>query len=144
GRTEHTTEIGVRVRATGIVLAIALSAVALVGLVGNTALEASNAAATVGHWRSAEHHARNPVRWMPWSSAGSEALAEAQLAEHQKRAGLRSLDRALAKDPRNWVLWMDLVGATRGAPQRAALRQAFRLNPRSSELAPFFAAVVRP
>src|SRR5262249_8924320 len=58
GRTEHTTEIGVRVRATGIVLAIALSAVALVGLVGNTALEASNAAATVGHWRSAEHPAR--------------------------------------------------------------------------------------
>jgi hypothetical protein len=50
----------------------------------------------------------------------------------------------LAKDPGNWVLWMDLVGATRGSEQRLALAQAFRLNPRSPELVPFFAAVVRP
>ena len=81
---------------------------------------------------------------MPWSAAGWQALAEAQLAGHREVAGRRSLDHALAKDPRNWVLWMDLVGATRGAEQRAALRQAFRLNPRSPELVPFFAAVVRP
>jgi hypothetical protein len=144
GRNERTRKVGPRIRVSGIALAAALSAVALLGLVGNTALEASDAAATAGHWRSAERHARTAVRWMPWSSAGWEALAEAQLAEHQQSAGLRSLRRALARDRGNWVLWMDLVGATRGAPQRAALRQAFRLNPRSPELVPFFAAVVRP
>jgi hypothetical protein len=144
GRRDHTREIGSRMRAGGIAMATALSAVALVGLVGNTALETSDAAATAGHWRASERHARNAVRWLPWSSAGWEALGEAQLAEHHQTAGLRSLHRALTKDPGNWVLWMDLVGATHGAEQRAALRQAFRLNPRSPELVPFFAAVVRP
>jgi O-Antigen ligase len=137
-------EIGSRARAGGIALAIALSAVAFVALVGNTALEAGNAAATAGHWGSAERHARTAVRWMPWSSAGWETLGEAQLAQHRHAAGLRSLHRALAKDPGNWVLWLDLVGATRGAEQVAALAQAFRLNPRSPELVPFFAAVARP
>jgi hypothetical protein len=144
GRGERTRQVGSRVRAGGIAIAVGLSAVALVGLVGNTALEASNAATAAGHWRSAERHARIAVRWMPWSSAGWQALAEAELAGHRRVDGRRSLDRALAKDPGNWVLWMDLVGATRGAEQRAALRQAFRLNPRSPELVAFFAAVVRP
>jgi hypothetical protein len=144
GRTERTREIRPRVRVSGIAFATALAAVALFGLVGNTALEASDATAAAGHWRSAERHARTAVRWMPWSAAGWEALAEAQLAEHRQVAGLRSLHRALAKDPHNWVLWMDLVGATRGPAQRAALRHAFRLNPRSQELIHFFAAVARP
>jgi hypothetical protein len=131
-------------RTSGIALATGLAVVALVGLVGNTALEKSDAAATSGHWRSAESDARTAVRWMPWSAAGWEALAEAQLAEHHRVAGLRSLHRALAKDPGNWVLWMDLVGATSGVPQQTALRRSFRLNPRSPELVPYFAAVVRP
>ena len=138
------TGIGSRLRAGAIAVAISLSVVTLFALIGNTALEASNAAARVGHWRSAERHARTAVRWMPWSSAGWETLGEAQLAERHRAAGLRSLHRALAKDPANWVLWLDLVGASHGAEQRAALRQAFRLNPRSPELVPFFAAVVRP
>jgi O-Antigen ligase len=144
GRGERTREIRSRVRAGGVALATALSALALIGLVGNTALEASDAAATAGRWGAAERHARTAVRWMPWSSAGWEGLAEAQLGQHRQAAGLRSLHRALAKDPGDWVLWLDLVGATHGASQRAALRQAFRLNPRSPELVPFFAAVARP
>jgi hypothetical protein len=144
GRRERAHEIGRRVRAAGVAVALALSAVAFVGLVGNTALESSEAATTAGQWDSGAQHARTAIRWMPWSAAGWQALAEAQLAAHRFVDGRRSLDRALAKDPGNWVLWMDRVGATRGAEQRAALRKAFSLNPRSPELVPFFAAVVRP
>jgi hypothetical protein len=144
GRGERMREIGSRVRAGGIALAIVLSAVALIGLVGNTALEASDAATTAGRWEAAEQHAHTAVRWLPWSAAGWEALAEAQFAQHRQGVGLRSLHRALAKDRGDWVLWLDLVGATHGAGQRAALRQAFRLNPRSPELVPLFAAVARP
>jgi hypothetical protein len=144
GRGERTREVGRGIRAVGIAVALVVSAVALVGLVGNTALQASEAATASGHWRSAERHARTAVRWMPWSAAGWRALAEAQLAGHHQAAGRRSLQHALTKDPADWVLWMDLVGASRGADQRAAVREAFRLNPRSPELFPFIAAVVRP
>jgi hypothetical protein len=143
GRRERTHEVGRRVRAGGLAVAVGLSAVALVGLVGNTALGASEAAATAGNWRSAERHARTAIRWMPWSSAGWRALAYAQLAGHHQAAARRSLDHALAKDPGNWVLWMDLVGATRGAEQRAAIKEAFRLNPRSPELLILIPEVIR-
>jgi Flp pilus assembly protein TadD len=71
-------------------------------------------------------------------------LAEAQLAQHQRAAGLRSLHRGLAKDPRDWVLWMDLAGATHGTEQLVAAKQALRLNPLSPELNAFLPAVVRP
>jgi hypothetical protein len=39
---------------------------------------------------------------------------------------------------------MDLVGATHGAVQFRAAKQALRLNPRSPELAVFVATVIRP
>src|SRR5262249_34796830 len=68
GRTEKTREIGPRIRASGIAVATALSAVALLGLVGNTALEASDAAATAGHWRSSEPHAHTALPSLPCSS----------------------------------------------------------------------------
>ena len=137
------TSIGPRVRVVGIGVATVLAALVFVALLGNTALEKSDAAAGTGHWRAAEQQARTAIRWTPWSSQGWQRLAEAQTALHDRPAARRSLARALAKDRGDWVLWLDLAGATRGDAQAAAIRQAFRLNPRGSELVPYVLAVIK-
>ncbi len=122
----------------------ALGVVALLGLIGNSALGASASAAQAGNWSSAEKHAHTAIRWMPWSEAGWQALGEAQLGAHDQAAAQVSLDRALAKDRNDWVTWLDLVAATRGKAQLAALVHASRLNPRGPEIAQIYAAVARP
>jgi len=122
----------------------ALGVVALLGLVGNSAVGASNSAAQAGNWSSAEKHARTAIRWMPWSDAGWQSLGEAQLGAHDRAAARISLHKALAKDRNDWVSWLDLVAATSGKAQLAALVQASRLNPRSPEIAQVYSAAARP
>jgi hypothetical protein len=141
GRHERGPVLGTRPRATFAAVAVGLSALTIVGLLGNTALESSHAAAANGHWQSAERHAHSAIRWLPWSAAGWQALAEAQLALHDRSGARRSLERAIAKDPSDWVLWLDLVGASRGKAQIAAVNHAYRLNPLDPTLVPYIVAV---
>lgn len=141
GRTDGAPPLGARPRRLAAVLAVGLSALTLVGLLGNTALESSQAAASRGRWQAAESHARSAIRWMPWSAAGWQALGEAQLALHDKAGARRSLGRAAAKDPRNWVVWLDLIGASTGKAQVAAVNRAYRLDPLEPALVPYIVAV---
>jgi cytochrome c-type biogenesis protein CcmH/NrfG len=117
--------------ARGVVLAalVGVGAVALVGLLGNAAAGRSDRAAREENWSSAEHYARQVIRWAPWSSVGWQQLGEAQLVLGDRLHARRSLRRAIAKDPRNWVLWLDLASAERGQARRDALRTARHLNP---------------
>ena len=120
-----------------------LGVVALLGLIGNSALGASHSAARNGNWRSAERHARTAIRWTPWSAAGWQQLGEAQLALHDRAAARRSLKKAIARDRNDWVTWLDLAAASSGNAQLDALVQASRLNPLSPEIAPILGAVLR-
>jgi O-Antigen ligase len=140
GRGDGTPVLRMRLRALGAGLAAGLSALTIVGLLGNTALEAGDAAVINGHWRTAERQARSAIRWMPWSSAGWQRLAEAQLGLHDRVDARRSLHRAIAKDPNDWVLWLDLIGAARGPEQAAAVQRASVLNPLDPSLVPFIVA----
>ncbi|MGH3000507.1 MAG: tetratricopeptide repeat protein, partial [Gaiellaceae bacterium] len=112
----------------------------IVGLLGNTALESSQAAASSGHWQAAERHAHSAVRWMPWSAAGWQALGEAQLGLHDRAGARQSLEKAAAKDPNDWVTWLDLVGASTGKEQVAAVNHAYRLDPLDPALVPYIVA----
>ena len=49
----------------------------------------------------------------------------------------RSLRTAIAKDPQNWLLWLDLAAAEDGWARQRALRTALRLNPYSPEIRAF-------
>lgn len=124
--------------------AATLGVVALLGLIGNSALGASDSAAAAGNWASAERHARSAIRWLPWSAAGWQRLGEAQIGAHDRVAAQHSLHRAIAKDRNDWVLWLDLVAATKGKAQTAALVQASRLNPLSPEITQIYNAVAHP
>ena len=140
GREDAEPILGMRVRTAGVAVAVGLSALTIVGLLGNTALESSQAAASAGHWQAAERHAHSAIRWLPWSAAGWQALGEAQLGLHNRAAAAVSLHRAIAKDPNDWVLWLDLIGASRGKVQVAAVDHAYRLNPLDPSLVPFIVA----
>jgi hypothetical protein len=141
GRTEGAPVLGARPRGIAAALAVGLSALTVVGLLGNTALESSQAAGSTHNWQSAERHANSAIRWMPWSAAGWQLLGEAQLGLHDQAGARRSLGRALAKDPNDWVTWLDLIQATRGKAQVAAIDHVYRLNPRDSSLVPYIVAV---
>ncbi len=84
--------VSVRARAGVGAAVTALGVVALLGLIGNTAVAASDSAAQNGNWKSAERHARTAIRWQPWSDAGWQRLAEAQLGA--RRPGRRAAEPA--------------------------------------------------
>jgi hypothetical protein len=129
--------------ALGAVVAL-MGALALIGLIGNNALAASDSAAQAGNWSSAARHAHTAIRWQPWSAAGWQRLGEAQLGAHDSVDARRSLKKALAKDPNDWISWLDLVTATRGNAQVNALVHASTLNPLGPEIAEVYSAVAHP
>jgi len=126
--------VGTRTRSVAGAALLAVSAVALVGLLGNAAAGTADRAARNGDWSSSKRHARQAIRWAPWSSVGWRQLGEAQLVLGDLPAARRSLRHAITRDPRNWVLWLDLAAGEQGAARRAALRTAQRLNPLAPEV----------
>ena len=60
---------------------------------------------------------------------GWRQLGEAQLVLGELPARAPEPAPAIAKDPRNWVLWLDLATAEQGPARQAALRTARPLNP---------------
>jgi hypothetical protein len=113
----------------GVAVAAALGALAFVGLVGNLALSASADAASHHDWKRAAARARRASDWAPWSSDALDQLGEAQLAQGERAAGVASIRRAIAKDPRHWQLWFDLYNATAGSQAQAAFRRTSQLDP---------------
>jgi tetratricopeptide (TPR) repeat protein len=110
-------------------LSIVIAGFAFVGLVGNSAVEASTDALEKLDLARAEAQAHKAAQWMPWSSLPWQHLAQAQLYRGERAAGLASLRKAIAKDRDNWKLWYQLALASSGAAQRHALREARRLAP---------------
>ncbi len=114
---------------------LALAAVAFVGLVGNMALAESAEAARAGDWQQSESKARRAATWAPWSPEPWQRIGQAQLAEGELAAARASFRQAIAKDERDWNLWLDLARASEGKAQLAALERATKLNPLSPEIA---------
>ncbi len=121
-------------RAGTVVATLLLAVIALVGLVGNSALATSRQAAS-GRPSDAAAEARKAQRWAPWSAEPWQALGEAQRARGNPAAARRSYREALERDSRNWRLWYELALITDGNEQARALARAARLNPLSPEVA---------
>jgi hypothetical protein len=118
-----------------------VGAFAVLTLVSNTAATQADAAVSAGNWKSAARHARQVIRWAPWSSRGWQQLGEAQLAQGQSAAARRSFTKAAGKDPRDWSIWLELATAETGAQRRAALQTAKGLNPLSPQIAQFITLI---
>lgn len=126
-----------RARIAAGVVATFLAGVAFVGLVGSSALSASEdaAAASSPDWDKAEDEARKAKRWAPWSSEPWHRLGDAQLGRGDAAEARASFRKAIEKEPDDWLLWFRLAEASSGAERDQALDRAQRLNPRSPEIA---------
>jgi tetratricopeptide (TPR) repeat protein len=123
------------VRAGALAVPVVAGVLALTGLISNSALSASANATQGQHWQRAESQARKAIRWAPWSSEGWQLLGEAQLQQAKLRQARESFHHAIAKDPRDWTLWLDLALSTKGRSRRRAAITAIQLNPMSPEIA---------
>jgi hypothetical protein len=131
--------IGPRVRVAAATAAVALAAVAFVGLVGSSAVAASEEAAQASppDYAAAEDEARKARRWAPWSSEPWQRLGEAQLGRGDAAGARRSFRRAIVEEPDDWFFWFRLAEASSGRERNRALAEAARLNPLSPEIAEF-------
>ena len=136
GRTEtNRIDLPWRFRLPALAVAVVVICTAVVVTVGNAELSSATNALQAGNWLKAESKARAASHWMPWSSEPWRAIGESQLARQQFANARRSLDKAIAKDPNNWHLWLDLASASKGKPRAHALDRARRLNPLSPDVA---------
>lgn len=86
--------------------------------------------------------ARTASRLAPWSTEPWRVLAQAQIDFHRFGDARESLATALAKDDRDWRLWLQLARASDGRQRANALDTAERLNPYSPEVARYRALLV--
>ncbi len=121
-----------RVRAAAVAVALALAVVAFVGVVGASALAASDRALAKGRYDEAASQARKAERWWRWSPDPWRQLGDIDAARGDQSAARESYLKAISKDRSNWKLWYDLSTVTVGAEARDALAEARRLNPYGS------------
>jgi len=124
-----------RVRGPALATLVAMLGVAVVVTVGNAELGSASNALRSGNWARAESKARAAKTWMPWASAPWRTIGESQLARRQFADARASLGKAIAKDPQDWHLWLDLAAASKGNASARALARARTLNPRSLDIA---------
>jgi O-antigen ligase len=128
------------VRAVAVAGALALAFFAFVGLIGNGTLAASARAARSEQWRQSAAQARKAIHWLPWSAEAWRRLGLAQSQQGHLVAARASLQKAAAKSPEEWRPWVSLTRLSSGRPQRQALRDAARLDPRDPEVVQFLLA----
>jgi O-antigen ligase len=117
-----------RVRAAGVVAGLALAVVAFVGVIGSSALAASDRALTKGRYDEAASQARKAARWWRWSPDPWRQLGDVQSDQGDDDAARASYRRAISKDGKDWLLWYDLSTVSTGDEARSALAEARLLN----------------
>ena len=109
--------------------ALAAGAFAFVGLMGNRALARSGNEFRADHFAAAISAANDARGWAPWSSQPWAQLAAIRVAEGDRAAAAAAYRHAVAKDPRDWQLWLGLASMSTGAERAHALAEANRLSP---------------
>jgi hypothetical protein len=124
-------QLGAPARVLALGAAIFVGAFTTVGLVGNHALEASDAAREHGDWGRAASEARRARTWLPWSPRALAALGQAQLGAGLVAEARATLRKAVSMDPNDWRLWYELAQASRGRDRARAFGRVVALYPRS-------------
>jgi O-antigen ligase len=117
-----------RLRAGGIVAALLLSVVAFVGVVGSSALAASDRALTKGKYGEADSQARKASRWWRWSPDPWRQRGDVAAEQGDTAAAGDYYRKAITKDEGDWKLWYDLANVTTGEESQLALAEAIRRN----------------
>jgi hypothetical protein len=117
-----------RIRAIGAAVAVLLLVVAFVGVVGASALSASDRALAKGRYGEARSQARKAARWWRWSPDPWRQLGDIQAAQGDNAAARASYLKAISKSRGDWKLWYDLSTVSDGPEAQRALAETSRLN----------------
>jgi O-antigen ligase/polysaccharide polymerase Wzy-like membrane protein len=117
-----------RLRAAGVGASLLLAVLAFVGVVGSSALAASDRALTKGDYAKAASQARKASKWWRWSPDPWRELGDIAVARNDSQAARIYYRKAIAKDDTDWKLWYDLSTVSNGAESNRALAKAVRLN----------------
>jgi tetratricopeptide (TPR) repeat protein len=115
-------------RTGAVVVSLALAVVAFVGVVGSSALAASDRALGKGDYGEAASQARKAARWWRWSPDPWRQLGDIASDQGDLAAARRDYRKALSKDRTDWKLWYSLSTVTEGDEARQALAEARKLN----------------
>jgi O-antigen ligase len=121
-----------RVGAT--VAAAGVAALAVLGFVGNDALDRAEYALGVGNPSAAIREARIAKQFTPWSPYPLTVRGEALLALGRAREARTAFREAIDVDDGYWRAWLGLGVASSGRERRGAIAEAKRLYPRSEEI----------
>jgi O-antigen ligase len=125
---DHPTLLSPRARTGGTVAALLLAVVAFVGVVGSSALAASDRALTKGKYGEAGSQARKASDWWWWSPDPWRQLGDVAAEQGDTSAARGYYRKAIAKDDGDWKLWYDLSTVTTGEESRQALAEATKRN----------------
>jgi len=110
-------------------LAVGVTVLSIVSLVGNQALFAGREALARKEWAAAAGHGQRAQALLFWSYEPEIVLGDAAAGLGDREAALGAYRDAVATDPRNWVAWLRLAQAARGAERAAAFDKVRELNP---------------
>jgi tetratricopeptide (TPR) repeat protein len=102
---------------------------AFLGLLGNVAITRSAEAIHAANYAAAVAAVEDARRWEPWSSAPYAELALIRHLQGKAADERAAYEEAVAKDPRNWELWVGLASVSHGAEYRHALHRLSVLSP---------------
>ncbi len=122
-------------RVAGVAAVLVTGTIALVGLLGNSALAGARAAVDQRDLRRALEESDRAEALMPWSPWPWIARGEAQLVTGLREDAAVSFREAIEVDEGEWRGWYGLALATAGAERRAALARARVLYPTSPAVA---------
>ena len=125
---DHPSLLSPRVRTGGTVAALLLAVVAFVGVVGSSALAASDRALAKGTYGEARSQARKASDWWWWSPDPWRQLGDIAAEQGDTAAARGYYRKAIAKDEGDWKLWYDLSTVTSGEESRQALAEATKRN----------------
>ncbi len=117
-----------RLRAAGVGASLLLAVVAFVGVVGASALAASDRALTKGDYAKAASQAHKASRWWRWSPDPWRELGDIAVARNDSAAARTYYRKAISQDDTDWKLWYDLSTVSNGTESNRALAKAVRLN----------------
>jgi hypothetical protein len=125
---DHPSLLSPRVRTGGTVAALLLAVVAFVGVVGSSALAASDRALAKGKYGEAGSQARKASDWWWWSPDPWRQQGDVAAEQGDTAAASGFYRKAIAKDEGDWKLWYDLSTVTFGEESRQALAEATKRN----------------
>ncbi|MDQ6805344.1 MAG: O-antigen ligase family protein [Actinomycetota bacterium] len=96
-------------RAVVVVLALAAGALQLPGLLSTTEIRRSQAAERAGNGSVALAWANDAVDAEPWSASAHEQRGLVLEAAGRYRAAAEAIGQAIAKEPANYIRWLDLA-----------------------------------